>query len=115
LPKETHPIWQIYLMLASEGGRTEAQGRVLIKSLFPNTYAKDVDTIISAAGNLEELEELAESHRERIEKEAAEIDKAPVNDAIRLKSDTRKDFTAADADINKEIRASRGRKQLVAS
>ena len=110
-----HWIWNLYLALANEGNCTEPEGRATIKALLPS-LAGEVDAIIAAVGDVTKLDtELTEKHDGILQKEEDALAKAPVNDAIRQGSSTRKDFSAADATINTEIRASRGRKQLVAS
>lgn len=48
-------LYEAYLALANEGGRTEPQGRQLLKDTFP-TISNLVDPVIAAQGRIEDVE-----------------------------------------------------------
>jgi len=108
---ERHPIWTLFLMIASEGGITEAQGIQKIKDLFPTTYAKDVDAVIAASGNMAQLDSgISERHAERMREESTALESRGLNATFReSRGATKRLFTDDDDAINKALRERRGR------
>ncbi len=81
--RQKHWIWELYLALAAEGGRTEAQGRQAIKDLVPSMAAL-VDSVIYVQGRTDQLEEtLANQWNETAATEEAALTGDGMNRAIR--------------------------------
>ncbi len=53
--RQKHWLWEAYLALAAEGGRTEPQGREFLKQTFPS-LAHLVDPVIQVLGKVEDLD-----------------------------------------------------------
>ncbi len=110
MPKtERHLVWQLYLALAAEGGRTASEGVQAIKALFPTTFAGDVDAVLAVEGDLTRLEpEMRDRYANILTKETGHIGNQAMNAKIREPQSTgRATLTGTGSEMNEQIRAFR--------
>ncbi len=53
--RQKHWLWEAFIGLAAEGGRTEPQGREFLKQTFPS-LSHVVDAVISVQGRTDQLD-----------------------------------------------------------
>ncbi len=81
--RQRHWIWEAYLGLAAEGGRTEPQGREFLKQTFPS-LSHVVDAVISVQGRTDQLDAaLADQWDQTAAQEESALTGESMNHSIR--------------------------------
>lgn len=81
--RQRHFVWELYLALAHEGGRTEQAGRDAIKALIPS-QSNLVDAVIAVQGHTDKLEAaMVQQWSEAAETEETALEGEAMNGRIR--------------------------------
>src|SRR5690348_15743095 len=76
MARQRHWLWYAYLAVAAQGGRTEPQGRELLKATFPE-FANLVDPVVSVFGDTSKLN----ANQIKQSEDMAEIEEAGLQSA----------------------------------